>query len=259
MYFPQMIKAGMVYKATPPLFSVKVAGKDKFFTDNIEMIKYNQKAFSQKYQIMINKNEALVNKELTSFFIRNADYNYYLESLSETYAIETVLLEDILTNYVENKNSVNFAKLQKLIKSKYRFVDVIKDNKSDIVTVQGVITKSNIAILSDKLFKDCEPILKIMRSNTIFHYFIEGKSVSIYDIMKLYEKTQPSGVHRYKGLGETHQSILEKSVMNPNERILIQYTMDDIKETVDTIRSYESDKRKILALVGNVTRDDLVE
>lgn len=258
MYFPQLIIAGRVYKATPPLFSVKVAGKDKFFIDNIDMIKYNQKAFTQKYQLKNSKKEILSTKDLTNFFIRNADYIYHLESLSDTYAIETPLLEDILTCYVENKKAVNFAKLQKLIKSKYRFVDAVKE-KSGTTIVQGVITKSNVAILSDKFFMDCSPIINIIESNDDLHYIIDNKLMSIYEIMKIYEKTQPTGVHRYKGLGETSDSILEKAVMNPSDRILIQYTMDDIKETVDTIRSYESDKKKILALVDNVTRDDLVE
>ena len=258
MYFPQMIAAGMVYKATPPLFSVKVNGKDKFFTDNIDMIKYNQKAFSQKYELLDNKKNIISGKDLTLFFVRNADYIYFLDSLAETYAIEKPLFEDILTSYVECGMKVDYTKLQKLIRSKYRFVDVYKDGKS--IIVQGVITKSNIAILSDKFFNDCKDIINIIKSNDCFHYYIDKRPMSIYDIMKLYERTQPSGVHRYKGLGETSESILEKSVMNPlGDRILIQYTIDDIKDTINTIREYESDKKKILALVGNITRDDLVE
>ena len=48
--------------------------------------------------------------------------------------------------------------------------------------------------------------------------------------------------------------------MNPNmERVLIQYNVDDIKDTLNTIREYESDKKKILGLIGNVSRDDLIE
>ena len=258
MYFPQMISAGMVYKATPPLFSVKVAGKDKFLIDNIDMIKYNQKAFTQKYQLKNSKKEVLSTKDLTNFFIRNADYIYHLESLSDTYGIEIPLLEDILTCYVECKKSVNFIKLQKLIKSKYRFVDVVKENSGTVI-VQGTITKSNVAILTNKFFTDCYPIINIMDSNDDLHYIIDNNLMTIYEIMKIYEKTQPTGVHRYKGLGETSDSILEKAVMNPLDRILIQYTMDNIKEAVETIRTYESDKKRILSLVDNVTRDDLVE
>ena len=258
MYFPQMIKAGMIYKATPPLFAVKVNGKDKFFSDNIDMIKYNQRIFSQKYELKDSKKKIVSGKDLTLFFVRNADYIYFLESLADTYAIERPLFEDVLTHYVDNGMKINITKLQKLLKSKYRFVDVKKNGNS--YSVEGVITKTNVVPLSEKFFKDCSAIINIMRSNDDLHYYLDNKPATIYDIMKLYERTQPSGVHRFKGLGETSESILEKSVMSPlGDRILIQYTMDDIKDTINTIREYESDKRKILSLVHNVTRDDLVE
>ncbi len=259
MYFPQMISAGMVYKATPPLYSVRVGGKDKFFTDNFDMIKYNQRLFSQKYSLKNSKKVQLTAKELTLFFVRNTEYNYYLNSIANTYALERPLFEDILTSYVECGNKVDLAKLQKVIKSKYRFMDVVKE-KSGIVVVKGVITKSNVAILSDKFFVDCAPLLNIMKSNDYLHYYIDSTPASIYNVMSLYEKTQPNGVHRYKGLGETSESILENSVMSPlGDRTLIQYTMEDFKDTLSTIREYESDKKKILSLVGNITRDDLIE
>lgn len=250
--------AGMVYRAMPPLYAVRVAGKDKYFSDNLELIKYNQKIFSQKYKLSVNKRDSLSSKELTTFFVKNADYNYFLNSMANTYALELPLFEDILTSYVECGDKVDFNKLQKLIKSKYRFLDVIKEGKD--VIVKGVITKSNIAILIDKFFEDCSIILKIIRSNDHLHYFIDGKPVTINQVMDLYEKTQPNGIKRFKGLGETAPSILENSVMNPlADRILIQYSMDDLKETFNTVREYESDRKKILALVGNVTRDDLIE
>lgn len=249
----------MVYKAMPPLFSVKTNGKQRCFTDNYEMIKFNQKAFSQKYQLLNSKKVPLTPKELTLFFIRNADYNFYLDD-NNMYPIETPLFEDIITCYVECGEKVDFIKLQKLIKSKYRFVDVIKDKTTGLVKVVGTITKSNMAPLSEKFFNDCKDIIKIIKSNDCLHYYIDNQSMTINQIMTLYEKSAPNGVHRYKGLGETSEEILEKSVMSPLEdRVLIQYTLDDIKEALTTVREYESDKKKILSLVGNVTREDLIE
>ena len=105
----------MVYRAMPPLYAVRVAGKDKYFSDNIELIKYNQKIFSQKYKLSVNKKDSLSSKELTTFFVKNADYNYFLNSMANTYALELPLFEDILTSYVECGDKVDFNKLQKLI------------------------------------------------------------------------------------------------------------------------------------------------
>jgi len=258
MYYPQMIQAGMIYKATPPLYSAKVNGKDKCFVDQLDYIKYNQKVFSQKYQLKNSKKVPLNNKELSLFFIRNQDYLYWIYKLSRTFAVEIPVLEDILISYVENGNQVNFTKLQKIIKSKYRFMNVEKVNNTYIV--KGVVAGSNSAVLSDKFFNTCSPLIKILQSNDSLHYVLDNTPMSIFDIMNLYEKVKPNDFHRYKGLGETSEKILEKSVMNPlMDRVLIQYTMDDVKDTIETIRNYESDKKKILSLVGNVTRDDLID
>lgn len=248
----------MVYKATPPLYSIKVNGKDKCFIDNTEFIKYNQRVFSQKYQLKNSKKAPISPKDLTLFFIRNQEFLYWINRLSRMFAIEPQLLEVILTSYVENGEKVNFSKLQKLIKSKYRFMDVINVNGTYMVS--GTIAESNGVPLADKFFNSCKPLIDIIKSNDCLHYYLDNSSISIYDIMKLYDKLKPSEFHRYKGLGETSEAILEKSVMNPlADRVLIQYTIDDIKETIDTIREYESDKKKILSLVGNVTRDDLID
>ena len=51
MYFPQMIKAGMVYKAIPPLDSIKEGKKNRYFIENSDMVKYVQKIFNQTYTV----------------------------------------------------------------------------------------------------------------------------------------------------------------------------------------------------------------
>ena len=258
LYYPQMIQAGMIYKATPPLYSIKVNGKDKCFVDNQEFIQYNQKVFSQKYKLKTIKNIELSQKEMRLFFTRNNEFLYWINSLSRKFAVEIPLLEDVLIHYVENSNQINFTKLQKLIKSKYRFMDVKKIN--GIYMVTGTIAECNSIPLSDKFFYTCKPLIDIIKSNDYLHFILEGNSVSIYDIMNLYEKLKPNDFHRYKGLGETSKDIMKKAVLDPTaDRVLIQYTIDDVKNTIETIREYESDKKKILALVKPVSRDELVD
>jgi DNA gyrase/topoisomerase IV subunit B len=92
------------------------------------------------------------------------------------------------------------------------------------------------------------------------YYLINSKKSSLYEIMKLYESTTPSNIQRYKGLGEMNDGALGESTLRPDgDRTLVRYTMDDVKETLNTIREYESDTKKILAHVENVTRDDLMD
>ena len=258
MYFPQLIEAGMVYKAIPPLYSIKLGNKYKYFTDQIDIVRYIQKAFLQKYQMQTLKKENLQNKDVTIFFMKNSDYIYYLERISNTYAVDPNLLEMILYHYISNKDKIAFDKLQKEIKNAFRFMDVYKEKNS--IIVKGTIAKSNVLILSDKFFSDCVDIIKVMKSNTNLYYLINGNKSSIYQIMNLYNSTSPSGIKRYKGLGEmSKEQLAESTLLSTGERTLIRYTMDDAKEVLETIREYESDTKKILGLVGDVSREDLMD
>ena len=258
MYFPQMIEAGMVYKAIPPLYSIKQGQRTKYFTEQIDIVRYIQKLFLQKYKMFNLKKVPLQNKEVTIFFMKNTDYLYYLDRLANTYAVEPFLLEMVLNHYVLNKDKIVLNKLQKEIKSVYRFMDANK--VKDSIIVEGVIAKSNIIIINDKFISDCEHLLNIIRSNDSLYYLINGEKKSIYQIMQLYNNAYPSSVQRYKGLGEMDREELAESTLYPgSDRTLVRYTLEDAKEEIEAIREYESNTEKILSLVDNVTRDDLLD
>lgn len=258
MYYPQLIEAGMLYKAVPPLYAVKIGGKAKYFTEQVDIIRYVQKTFMEKYRLTDIKGNPVPNKDVTVFLMKNSDYIYFLEKMANTFAIDPYFFELVLYHYVANKNSINFDKLKKEIKSKYRFMELSKVN--GIPIVEGDITESGSLVLSNKLFDQCRNILDIIASNDQLYYNLNGAKVSIYQIMKAYDKSSPSGIKRFKGLGEMGKERLAESTLLANkDRTLIRYTMDDAKECLQAIREYESDRRKILSLVGEVTRDDLMD
>lgn len=268
MYFPQMIEAGMVYKAIAPLYSIKTGttydvdprtGKKKkrdqrtYFTEQIDIVKYNQKEFLKLYNV-----ENMDGRAMTKFFIKNVDYVYYMDNLANTYSVNPYLLELVLYHYISNNNKIIFKKLQKEVKSAYRFMDV--DSVNDIIVVKGTIEKSNVIVLNDKFFNDCKIILDNIRLNEELYYKVNGKICSIYTIMSMYKSISPANVQRYKGLGEMPPGELSESTLYPgSDRTLVRYTMEDAKDTIETIREYESDMKKILGLVGTVTREDLLD
>ena len=258
MYFPQMIEAGMVYKAIPPLYSIKQGKKTRYFTEQIDIVRYIQKIFVQNNKMTTLKKVELQNKDITVFFMRNSDYIYHLERISNTYAVEPFLLEMVLNNYVANKNKIDLTKLKKELKSVYRFMDAEKVKNSIIVS--GTIKASNLIIFNEKLIADCSHILDIIRSNDELYYLINGEKKSIYQIMQIYDNTYPSSIQRYKGLGEMDKEELAESTLYPgSDRTLVRYTLKDAKEEIEAIREYESDSKKILSLVGTVSREDLLD
>lgn len=258
MYFPQMIEAGMVYKAIPPLYSVKLNGKEKYFTDQRDITVFIQKAFSQKYSMADTKGIELSSKEVTRFLMRNVDYVYFLDRNANTYAVDPYLFELVLRHYVEHNKKFVFKTLQKDIKSKYRFMDAYQEGSS--IVIKGTIAKSNLLIINDKFIRDCYDIIKIMDNNDSLLYKINGEIKSIYEIMNLYTTVTPSGINRYKGLGEMSEEQLAESTLYPGkDRTLIQYTLEDAKAELEAIREYENNTKKILSLIKNVTREELMD
>ena len=272
MYMPQIITAGKLYKAVPPLYSIPVGKREQYFTANIDFVKYIQKEFLKQNKLEnLNKTE-MSNKDITVFFMKNQEYVYYMEKLSTTYAVEPLLLELALFDYY-NKSSFNVIK--KKVSKKYRFMDVVQ--KKDTIVYDGIIGDANTLFFNDKLIKDCEPILDIIDKNNDLYYRLNGKEASLYEIMKSFEKLQPPRLQRYKGLGEMDADQLAESTLLPGghtikmetddhkkievtgDRTLIRYTLEDIKEATSIIRSYESDFSQLFKFVGNVTRQDLMD
>ena len=256
MYFPFLIEAGMVYRAVPPLYSIKNGKKKKYFVDNLEWIKYVQKIFLENNDLRINKKNAMTPRDLNKFFLRNADYIYFLEKTANTYAVDPNLLELVLIHYISNNNSIKYDKLKKEVTSSYRFMDVYKEGK--VTVVRGTIDKSNLIIISDKFLEDCKQVLDIMFSNDSLYYLLNNKKVTLYSVMKAYESCTPSGRQRYKGLGEMDDGELGESTLRPDsDRTLIRYTIENAKEAIAFVREYESDTKKILKHTGIVTRQML--
>lgn len=249
---------GRLYKAIPPLYSVKDGKKKRYFIDNLDYIKYIQKTFLYQNDFKGSKKEEMSSSDVTKFFLRNTDYIYFLEKLANTYAVDPYLLEMVLNHYIENNNSIKIDKLKKQITSTYRFMDVYMDKKT--IVIKGTIDKSNLIILSDKFINDCYNVLEIIKSNDSLHYNLNGKASTIYTVMKAYEATTPANRQRYKGLGEMNDGELGESTLRPDgNRTLIRYTIESAKDAIGFIREYESDTKKILTEVKYVDRDMLLD
>lgn len=252
---PQLIEAGKVYRAVPPLYSIPKDKKIVYFTEQVDIVRYIQKYFSQIHTVARIGGDKLSNKDLTVLFMNNVDYVYEMDRIAKTYALTPELLEMVLMNYY-NKKSV--AALKKQIKSSYRFMDVVKKNGVDVV--EGTIDKSYKLFMTERFIDDCSEVLNIIKKNESLTYMMDNKEASLYEIMSTYKSCEPSHLQRYKGLGEMDVDEISESTMDPfGNRTLIRYTLQDAKEEIEAIRQYESGLANILDLVGTVNRQDLMD
>ena len=80
---------------------------------------------------------------------------------------------------------------------------------------------------------------------------------SLYEMMSLFDSFTPSSLVRFKGLGEMGDEDLFASTMNPKNRLLIRYTMEDLKKELEQMRYFNNNKIELLEN-AKVTRFDLL-
>lgn len=254
--FPGLIESGRVYKAMPPLYGIKKGKGYTYFTDRMDFIKYVQNIFNQSNTIADLNGKKLSQAKSLNILLNNADYTYEVNTIANRYALEPHLIEIILEAHV---NKWSDAKLKKTITSAYRFVSIRKESKSFII--EGVINlKYNTLYYTDQFIADCKRIIEFVEKTDSMYYILNGKTVSLYELMKKFEDSTPSGLTRYKGLGEMDGDQLADAALRPDsDRVLVQYYADDIKKDIEAIRIYESDRKKILKHIGVVSRSDLTD
>ena len=260
--FPGLVESGMVYKAIPPLYGIPVGkNRTQYFADRVDYVKYMQKEFYKKNSVTDLKGKPIDPTIFSRLLIENADYIYDFSTIMERYKLNPTLLEIVLSSYIKKDK---FEVLRRRIVNEFRFINnenITYDKKTDTIKIKGLINGRIETLFYNKRFiEDCEsiiePIKKAIKENHI-EFLINGQKKGLYELVSMAMNSQNS-VSRFKGLGEMNSNQLRESTMDPSTRTLIQYTVDDINETMKIIRQYDSNKKMILQKVGSVNREDLI-
>lgn len=260
VYMPQIIEAGKLYAAMPPLYGVYL-GKDKngvkkydYLRDRMEYIKYIQKKFSKSNTVSTISGTPVSQKELSRILYNNMYYNKEVNKVADNHALNPLFLEAILTLVV---NNVPQSKWMATLKKQFKYIFSVK-KKYDTVVIEALIDNYQSAFVNNTLIAESSEIIKMMKQNDALAYNVNGTVMSIYELMDLFDKSSPQYIQRYKGLGEMDGRRLFDSTLNPEDRCLIQYTVEDIKEELDMMRYYESNKAAILQDV-RVSKFDIMD
>jgi len=238
LYMRPMIEDGRVYRAVPPLYGAKQGKKYIYFTNKLDFVKYTQKIFLQSNTVLFPNGKKLTELQIMEVLFRNVDFTYELERIANRYAINPYLLELICLN-------VNNSSFSDLVKKTYRFVDVEKKNRTLIIS--GLIdSKYQTIFINDHFINDIKDLIDLIEANQFKYYLVNNNIVSIYSLMKLFEKSKPD-VNRYKGLGEMNSLQLADSTLHPDgQRTIMQYTLADALKEIEEIRYLESNKYELI-------------
>ena len=91
----------------------------------------------------------------------------------------------------------------------------------------------------------------------------EAKEMSIGEFLDVTNKLKPRIITRYKGLGEANSQQLWDTTLNPDTRILIQLTMEDVEKDLEIFEKLHGqtkknlEERKAMMSAYKIKREDL--
>ena len=210
----ELIERGYLYIAQPPLYRYKKGKIEKYLKDDKELNEFLIEQGINSIEI-----EGVGKPELKELLKYAAYYKILLDKLTNRFNIP-----EVIRFLIENGN---LEELEDYLK-KFGFNIISKhDNHYYIQTSRGLeeITIDE-KLLNHPLFIEAKKIYEKLK---------EYKDLVKGDYLELLEEVISKGrkgahIQRYKGLGEMNPDQLWDTTMDPENRTLIQVTLDDAEE-----------------------------
>jgi DNA gyrase subunit B len=259
---PSLVENGYVYIAQPPLYRLGRGKKEKFFSDENELNNHLFNQASKQFTIETIKDGKIFQEDgvfkilkTLSSYRRLTDYLQRINFWPEL--VQFLLAEEITTaDQFDDDSFVNALKEKlktpELIvgnirpcrwkASCYEFDVAIKDKAHMFITVGPQIPlipeyRSSLNLFPQiKDFLDTEFIIRTGERE------IEASNwTELLDTVKA-ESFKGSNLQRYKGLGEMNPEQLWETTMDPDQRVLLQVSIDDAEKADDIFTTLMGDK-----------------
>ena len=238
-HFRDVVEKGYLYLAQPPLFRYKKGKKEIYFKDDREMNDFLIDNGVESLEV-----DSIGHQDLVSYFKMVDHYRGSLVALERRYA-----LVDLIRNFIENPDLIGLA-MDKMYVEVEKF---LTDNGNNILT-------KNIGEDSIHLFvqtKDGMEELLINDDLFAAPHFNEASFVykkikewdikfedDILDVLQSVIDYANKGayIQRYKGLGEMNPEQLWETTMTPENRVLLQVTIEDGELASDAFTLFMGDE-----------------
>ncbi len=260
-HMPEIVKEGYLYRAIGPLYKIKDK-KRPFILSKREYIEVFEERIGDKIKLVDTETgSVLKNKEFKEVLLNGREYLEELQIQVNNFQVHRDLIEFIIINFKEDK-------FPKLLNKTFPEITIDKDHH-----ISGVYEgRYQTVALNKQFFKKTVHLIEIASRFKSMYYQVFEKSsdkndkyeergiLSIGKFMALCNKFQPEIINRFKGLGELDAIDLRKTTLDPNNRILIQLTLDDLEkelEKFNIIHGNADAERKKLMAHFKISREDL--
>lgn len=246
----EVVKRGYIYIAQPPLYKIKRGKKESYIKDENHLFEFlletavdNLKIEKTKKNLSVDELKEILIKIRTFTAVKTRISERVNENIFTTFLKQNDLISDLsdpekMKNLVEkewkaNKNSKGFLDKVELVEDKLHF----HINSFGIKTVQ----KIGKAFFESKDWNTLKDIWDDIGNYMEFPNKLAGdkESYILEDMFDLYDSVMDYSkkgltIQRYKGLGEMNPEQLWETTLNPENRRLLQVTIDDAMEADET-------------------------
>ena len=280
VFMRPIIEAGKLYKVYAPLYSLHDK-EHPFVITKAELYELYHKKIVKQFKIKIgNSKEYLDKDEMLDFLSDTFDYiENLIRAAKESGNINKFLIDEIISNLVLSgvvrgesdyddinevfSNQKFITKFMSNIQKKYKEI-VLEDGARITGVVDG---KYALIKITKRFFMKTSYLIPVIRK---YGHVIEVKekdkepvSMTIAEFLDSCTKLLPKIKTRFKGLGELNGEELFKSTLDINNRVSIQYTVEDAERELGIFNithggsKADAENRKEMMKSYKINREDL--
>ena len=258
--YQEMVERGFVYIAQPPLYRVHNSRMEKFIKDDPELNAFLLKRVSEDITVAAANGKEYSGPKLITFMeriekIQNCINEAELAGMPRELFLALVTYDTLLDqNILEDTNS-NF--MEWLAEHKYILHLEREHSEEDedrlfvlFESTGGHHTRRGMEFFQSRLYRRTWQLFNDIREEcggltfTLRRKEGEVPSEDIFILMHLVLEEARKGINiqRYKGLGEMNPDQLWVTTMNPENRVLLQVSVEDANEASDAFEELMGDR-----------------
>ncbi len=240
-YFRTVVENGYLYLAQPPLYRYKKGKKEIYFKDDREM---NDFLIDNGIESL--ENQTLGHNDLLSYFKMVDHYAGSLNALERRYA-----LVSLIRHFIENPDLISLG-----AKELYSKIEIFLESIDNNILTKTINEETNEIHLFVQTQGGMEELLinddlftapHFTEADFVYKKIQEWDLNFDEDILKVLESLKDfarkgSYIQRYKGLGEMNPDQLWETTMTPENRVLLQVTIDDAEVASDAFTLFMGDE-----------------
>ncbi len=240
-HFRDVVEKGYLYLAQPPLYRYKKGKKEIYFKDDREMNDFLIDNGVESLEM-----ESVGHNDLVSYFKMVDHYSGSLDALERRYS-----LVKLIRHFIENPDLISlgandlFVKVEEFLTSinnniLTKTIDAESNEIHIFVQTEGGMEE---LLINDDLFTAPH----FTEANFVYKKIQEWELNFDNDIIEELNNVKDfakkgSYIQRYKGLGEMNPEQLWETTMTPENRVLLQVTIEDAEVASDAFTLFMGDE-----------------